>query len=211
MKRRALERAYRKRWDERLRKSGNGLIRILRTWLGFAVLILLFLLTSCGTSPATSSDAPGEEVSRGAPLRGPSTTDGGGRDSLAREAPIFSRPDRDAREGREVGEVEARLPEVPHSDRADSGIPDSRGLDGVGVGPEVGTSAADAFPAPDTRAPDEVGPEVGTSKADASSGPDVLRCRPECFLGCNVGCRDDGQCAACPTCTCDVTTGSCHC
>lgn len=49
-----------------------------------------------------------------------------------------------------------------------------------------------------------------------SSVPDVGKevagtCSASCFQGCYSGCGSDGQCKACPTCTCEVVTGICHC
>ena len=92
------------------------------------------------------------------------------------------------------------------------GLGPEAGLEsGVEGGSEVATaievggateSGVEAFP--------EVGVEAGR-EAGAEAGADVKKCSPLCLVGCNIGCGPAGQCLSCPTCTCEVASGNCHC
>lgn len=59
----------------------------------------------------------------------------------------------------------------------------------------------------------ESGPEAApdTVPPAREAGPETRKCPAECQEGCNVGCGPQGQCVACPTCSCSVESGICHC
>ena len=88
-----------------------------------------------------------------------------------------------------------------------------------GPGPEEGSevgpvSGPEAGPEAGREAGPEAGPEAGREagrEAGPESGPEVRPCDPACLVGCNVGCSPTGSCLSCSTCSCDVTTGQCHC
>jgi hypothetical protein len=75
------------------------------------------------------------------------------------------------------------------------------------AGPEPGPEAGrEAGPEPGPEAGREAGPEPGPE-----AGPEAHPCDPSCLVGCNVGCSPTGACLSCGTCSCDGTTGQCHC
>jgi len=82
---------------------------------------------------------------------------------------------------------------------------------GPEVGPEVGKESG---PEVGREAGRESGPEAGKEvgkEVGREAGPEAKPCPSYCFEGCNVGCGVDGQCVSCATCSCDATTGTCHC
>lgn len=86
---------------------------------------------------------------------------------------------------------------------AEVSIPETSGAAGPEGSPEAGREVGpEAGPEPGPEAGREAGPEVG---------PEARGCDPACMVGCNVGCSASGACLACATCSCDVTSGQCHC
>jgi hypothetical protein len=112
-------------------------------------------------------------------------------------------------------------------------IPDLGTPSRVGMGNDAGVFDAGV---PDAKIPDTrvdvlfqdllTTPDLGLDlieRPDLSATPDILVSGPEagkeaaaacpaaCFQGYYIGCGDNGQCKACPTYTCEVVTGICHC
>ena len=211
-----------------------------RLRLGAALLAGL-LGCSGGSDGPLSSGAPGHRGpirplggsdALGADLAGPAGPEAGpallpevgpslpepGRDAGSAEIP--SAPDGGDRP--DVVPAAEAAPEVP------AAAPDLRPL-----GPDATFAAPDLRPGPDvlTSVPDVLtsGPDLG--KRDVQPlGPGAVCgeasecksgicskvtgrcCQTTCpNNGCNFGCDTSGMCSACATCTCDATTGLCHC
>jgi hypothetical protein len=89
--------------------------------------------------------------------------------------------------------------------------PDDLGPDLVGEDSRV--AVLDLLPEVRREAGRELGPEAAPDVVPPARevGPETPKCPAECREGCNVGCGPKGQCLACPTCSCSVESGICHC
>ena len=123
-----------------------------------------------------------------------------GAEASTSETSVAAGPEGSPEAGREVG-PEAGSEPGPEAGREAGAEPGPEAGREVGAepGPEVGREAGP-----------EPAPEVGRP-AGPEAGPEVRACDPACMVGCNVGCSASGACLSCATCTCDVTSGQCHC
>ncbi len=179
---------------------------------------LIFALSCTGEGLSRSSDAGAGQGGFGGPRRGPASVDvrpsslpdAGGADTsvdVRGEAggtdAVTSSPDL-APDLRVLADVSADLaPDVQPDASPEAG----REAPLTDVGPDL-------LVAPDLRPIlPEAGPEASPDLRPIlpEAGPEAKKCADECNTGCNVGCGPNGQCVACPTCTCEIASGTCHC
>jgi hypothetical protein len=202
---------------------------IVKNMLAKKHLGILIFLSACASERGPATDAGESEAGASSPeagnvpVRGPARSDSG-TDAVALPA-LDGGASLDAGRTEASGEwppLDADLADAGRDQEADWGVDAGREAlaeagreaereTGPEVGPEVGKESG---PEVGKEVGRESGPEAGKEvgrEAGRESGPETRPCPSYCFEGCNVGCGADGQCVACATCSCDATTGTCHC